>query len=650
LVPLLSIQVGQGIRWLVQELDQVGGVLDEPTVRRLLSRANLTIRELAQYIEEKPHAYAWRCVVRREHYEMLVLTWRAGQGSVAHDHCGSLCGLKVIQGSLVEQLFESGPDGQVRQSVATTSHAGAVLVDPGVVIHSLGNEPSSPQTLVTLHIYSPPLPEVRRYAVTQQPPAEVFTRRPAPGAKTIAILGGGFTGTMALANLLRFGNESAQPLHLILIDRQPAIGEGIAYRTNDARHLLNVPAARMSALPDLPNDFLQFAQSKDRAVKAGDFLPRKIYGQYVRQRLLELAERASNHLSVEILRDHATNLSRRSAQQGWTIQTSSKQKIDCDVAIVTVGHRPPDDPFGRRWTGPRTRFVADPWAALVLSQIGPNEPVLLLGSGLTAVDAILTLDRPDRTAPVLAVSRRGLMPLPHAPAPMPPIDLSAQLATWLDPTTSLKIRRVVADLRRQVEAAHSRNQDWRQVIDALRPAIAQLWQRLDLPQRSRFLTHLRPLWEIHRHRMAPQIAERISQLRAAQMLQVIPGVLKSATADADGVEVTLCPRGQRTTRPLRVNWVINCTGPGIQNRHTTHPLLRALMENGILCDDELALGIQTDEAGRAINANGTPATDLLLAGTLRKATLWESTAVPELRHQAQTVAKCALTQVEVRCR
>jgi uncharacterized NAD(P)/FAD-binding protein YdhS/predicted metal-dependent enzyme (double-stranded beta helix superfamily) len=645
MVPTTSTQARRGLAWLVTELDTHTNPLNQSTVQSLLTQANLTAEEVSPYIEHNPISYARRCVARRENYELLVLTWSPSQGSVAHDHSGSLCGLKVVQGSLTEQLFDQGPDGQVRKTTFTKLSAGQITVDPGVVIHSLANDSTATQTLVTVHIYSPPLPEVRRYAVAEKPPAALFLRPPHPQARTIAIIGGGFTGTMTLANLLRLGNQSNIPLHIILIDRQPAIGDGIAYRTNDPRHLLNVPAARMSAWPDLPNDFLTFAQSIDPSINPGDFLPRKIYGQYIRKTLLNLAESAPDHLSVEVLRDEATNLSQKTSAT-WTIQTTAGRTIHADLTVLTIGHRPPNDPFGKRWSGPRHRFVADPWAALVLSQIGPDEPVLLLGSGLTAVDAILTLGRSTRTAPLFVISRRGLMPQPHAPQPKPPADLSQLLAHWLNPSTPLTIRNLVRTLRQEIKTAAQSGTDWQQIFDALRPAVPQLWDRLTLPERARFLTHVRPLWEIHRHRMAPAVANTINNLRQQKILQLSAASLISATADADGVDITLSTRGTTNTKTVRVSWVINCTGPGIQNRHSTHPILRPLLESGALTDDELSLGLRTTPTGHALDTANHPHPTLLIAGTLRKSTLWESTAVPELRQQSHSAAQSALTTLQ----
>jgi uncharacterized NAD(P)/FAD-binding protein YdhS len=637
----MSTREHRGLSWLVKELDQRNSVLDAPTARRLLNEAELSPAEVAPYVEPGAGSYSRRCIVRRESYELLVLTWAPSQGSVAHDHSGSLCGLKVAQGRLTEQHFAPRPDGRVRKTATTQIGTGQVIVDPGVIVHALGNEAGSAELLVTVHIYSPPLPEIRRYAVADEPPADLFLRKPPANARVIVIVGGGFTGTMTAANLLRLGSRDEFPLHIVLIDRQPAFGDGIAYRTNDPRHLLNVTAGQMSAWPDHPEDLLEFARSKDASVKAGDFLPRRIYGQYIRQILLELAESSGNRLSAEMVRDEAVGLT-PNIDSGWSVQTSRGRSIRADVAIITIGHRPPDDPLAGRWVGPRNRFVSDPWAALVLSQIAPDEPVLLLGSGLTAVDAILTLDRDDRVAPLLAVSHRGLMPMSHLRDPKPAADVSGLVTEWFDPATTLTLRKLVSTLRRHIAGAAKSGTDWRQVIDGLRPVIPKLWERLSLSERRRFLTCTRSFWEVHRHRMAPDVADAVDRLRRKKALEVIAGRLVSASADANGVDVTLCLRGSSAKRMVRVSWVINCTGPGAHNRHSTHPILRPLLEAGTLSQDELCLGLHTDACGRAIDSSGQSLQTLLVAGTLRKSTLWESTAVPELRQQAQVVAQTAL--------
>jgi len=206
----------------------------------------------------------------------------------------------------------------------------------------------------------------------------------------------------------------------------------------------------------------------------------------------------------------------------------------------------------------------------------------------------------------------------------------------------LTIRQLLSTVRRHIVTGKELGVEWQQVIDALRPVTSLLWDRIDRKERSRFLRHLRPFWEIHRHRMAPPVADIIDRLCREKVLEIDAGALVAAIADSEGVDVTFSRRGTSTRRTVRVSWVVNCTGPGAHNRHSTHHFLRPLLEAGALCNDELSLGLLTDTCGRAIDVKGNAHPDLLIAGTLRKATLWESTAVPELRQQAQSVARTAL--------
>jgi uncharacterized NAD(P)/FAD-binding protein YdhS len=630
----------RGLDWFIGKLDAVCGVLDARTLRHLLMQAELDWGQIAPYIEPHSDTCTRRCVVRRENYEIVVLTWAPAQGGVAHDHFGSLCGLKVIHGKLTKQLYQESPDGQVRKGLATLLCAEQVTTDPGLNVHSLANS-SRDEILVTVQVYSPPLAEMRGYAVTESPVAEVFLRPAQRGARSVAIVGGGFTGLMVLANLLRFSDKAATPLHFMIIDRRPAIGEGVAYRTTDARHLLNVPAGRMSAWPDLPEDFLAFARSKDPFVGPGDFLPRSSYGQYLRETMLDRAVAAGDHISAEVIRDEVFVMT-PSDLSGWKIETTAGRTIHADVAILSVGHRPPDDPLTKGWNGPRSRFVTDPWASLFLSQINPDESVVLIGSGLTAVDVILTLSRSKRAAPIIAISRRGLIPKVHMQEQREAADLSPLVDDWLDPTGTPTIRQMVSTFRQHVRISEDSGIAWQQVIEGLRPAAPRIWDRLTVRERSRFLRHIRPLWEIHRHRMPPSIAETVHRLQMEGGLEVVAGAPLAAKADADGIDVIFCRRGTSSTSTVRAKWVVNCTGPGAHDQHAAHPFLRPLLNAGTLCSDELKLGLLTDDYGRAITASGNVHPNLLIAGTLRKATLWESTAVPELRQQAQTAANVAL--------
>ncbi|HEY8431799.1 MAG TPA: FAD/NAD(P)-binding protein, partial [Sandaracinaceae bacterium] len=433
---------------------------------------------------------------------------------------------------------------------------------------------------------------------------------------------------MVAANLLRLARG---PLHVTLFDRQPAFGEGPAYRTADPRHLLNVPASNMSAWPDRPAHFLEWARARDPSVTASTFVPRRTYGEYVRAAFFEAAAGAGEHASVELLRREVLRADR--AGTSFWLHDDRGEVTRADVLVVTTGHRPPSDPLRGRWSGSRARYVEDPWSSLALSAIAQDEPVLLLGTGLTAIDVLLTLTRDPRTAPITAVSRRGLVPAAHV-LPMPPrVD-----PRWIEPLLEAgpTARGLISSLRRTVRAIEREGGDWRSVVDGLRAITPRVWASLGETEARRWLRHVRPFWEVHRHRAAPEVARSFEAMRARGELRVIAGRARAASGDVDGVWVELEARGG-ARREERFAWVVNCTGPGAG----VPPFVESLAQNGLVRLDPLGLGLVTDDAGRAVTERGAR-DDLLVVGTLRKPALWESTAVPELRVQAAQVARAAL--------
>lgn len=477
--------------------------------------------------------------------------------------------------------------------------------------------------------------------------------RPSPSQSTstptIAIIGGGFSGAVSAANLLRLASNDSTPLNIVLIERRDALGRGVAYGTTDPLHVLNVPAARMSAWVDQPEHFLSWARARTPSVSPGDFLPRREYGQYV-QETLRAAASASPAATLHIMHDEAIDMA-RDPTGPWIIRLGSGAAIHAQAAILAVGHRPPSDPLAAIWTGPRDRFISDPWSPGALSAIKPHEPVLILGSSLTAIDALLSLHAPQgaRTAHTWLVSRRAMLPHAHLDKPNPPADVAALAASLLDSHQSLTAKRLLADIRGRARELQT-DGDWRTLVDALRPHTAAIWNALPLSERRRFIDRVRPFWEIHRHRMAPHIARSIAELRAAARFELIAGRVTSAVASGTTITTRLRRRGDLSTDPkseltLQPSWVINCTGPTPSNCAVSSPLIAALLRHAAVRVDELGLGIYTQAPGHAIDAQGQPNPNLFVVGTLRKPATWESTAVPELRQQAAAVAQAALDHV-----
>lgn len=609
---------------LVARLDDLGREATLAGIAEALTAAALTPDDVAPFVRPNPTAYHRARVIRRDQYEVLVMTWLPGQASDPHDHSGSVCALQAINGRAVEGEYTVAADGFADLEYESDLHAGHVSAGQDAGVHTVRN-PSATDTLITVHVYSPPLGEVRRY--TARP--EAVVRRPRVVTPTVLVVGGGFSGVMTAAHLLRHEPN----VRVVLAERRGTVGEGVAYGTREESHLLNVPAARMSAWPDHPDDFLDWARRRDAAVKPTDFLPRPWYAEYLRDTLRTAGRPAGGRLEL------ALGEVRRVARHpdgGWMAHFEHGSSLRADVVVLAIGHRPPSDPLRGVWIGPRDRFLADPWRPFAVGTIPADEPVAVLGSGLTAIDAVLSLGRLPRTAPVTLISRKGFLPHPHATSPVHPVDLTAFVSEWL--TRTPRAVDLAAAVHRRVRRHVAAGGNWRGVIDGLRPHTARLWNALPPAERSRFISRLRPFWEVHRHRMAPQIAEQLAKLREGGLVEVIAGQVTTAEASADGVRLEVSPRGGGAKVSRAVGWVINCTGPAPSNRPEGNPVIGSLLIHGWLTRDELALGLEVTADGHAVAADGQPVPDLFVVGTLRKPQTWESTAVPELRVQAAEVA------------
>jgi uncharacterized NAD(P)/FAD-binding protein YdhS len=633
---------------LVRKLDSLRADASLPNLADALESSNLSPDDVARYVQESTKGYHRAMVVRREHYELLVLTWLPGQGSVPHDHASSVSAMLVLNGVALEGSWRISRDGYVELEYETAVPTGKLTAWQDAGVHTVRNAANSDERLVTVHVYSPPLSEFRRYAQRNGAPHAASATRPA-GPPTIAVIGGGFSGAVCAAQILRQANAGGKHVRVLLVERQGTIGEGLAYSTRELCHLLNVPAGRMSAWPDQPNDFLDWAKQRDANVAPGDFLPRQWYGEYVRERLAQTAKKCVGVAEYTVVLDEARRLARHPSG-GWMVNFARNHAIHVDCAILAIGHRPPNDPIGRLWSGPRTRFIADPWRQFATNPVKPHENVVVIGSGLTAIDAVLSLAQEPRNGIITLISRRGLVPQAHLSEGVTPLDLKALVASLVDTGSALTAPRLFRELRSLVRKTIQEGGNWRSVVDGVRPHTARLWQALPADERERFLNRVRPYWEIFRHRMAPGIAAEFEKLVQAGKVRVIAGSIASAQADTDLVRLYVRERGDDRLMELRADWVLNCTGPTASNSAEANPVIGSLLVHGSVCKDELALGLRTAADGAAIDSAGAVAADLFVVGTLRKPATWESTAVPELRQQAAVVAEKALEQVCERAR
>lgn len=628
---------------LIQALDAMAPSPSLVDLAQALKSAELTIDNVASFVQTNPRNYHRALVVLREHYELLIMTWLPGQASVPHDHSGSICVMQVLQGKAVEESFCVASDGYADPDYETHYACGEISALQDASIHTVRNPTKSAETLVTVHIYAPPLRDFRRFVLrpsTSQHENEILqTELP-----TFVVVGGGFSGSMAAAQLLRRAAVAGVKMHVVIVERRGAVGEGVAYGTQDIAHLLNVPAARMSAWPDRPNDFVEWATARYGNVPSDGFLPRKWYGEYVRETLLSTAREANNFARLTVLYDEVRRIAHR-PDHGWLVHLARGQSVRANAVLLAIGHRPPDDPIGCRWTGPKTRFIADPWRPFATNAIRPDESVVLLGSGLTAVDTVMSLTHSRRTSPVTIVSRRGLLPQAHAHSPLTPVDLRKLVSDVMNNRNGVRALELFRRLREFARESMAAGSDWRSVIDGVRPHTAALWQAMSMVERKRFLRHLRPFWEVHRHRMALAVAGHFGAMYDCEQVSVVAGRVLSASSDGSSVQLEIGSRRGRSEQ-LRADWVINCTGPAPSNCAASNPAIGSLLVDGWLRPDELGLGIETTIDGNLVDCHGHEVPDLFLIGTLRKPAVWESTAVPELRNQAAVAADRAIKLVD----
>jgi uncharacterized NAD(P)/FAD-binding protein YdhS len=452
----------------------------------------------------------------------------------------------------------------------------------------------------------------------------------------VAIVGAGASGALTALHLLA---DPAGP-RVFLVERRAGFGPGAAYSTGNPDHLLNVRAANMSAFPDDPGHFLDWmARSGPGPVGPTDFVPRRVYGTYLRALLRDAASGPGAAGRLMLVNDEAVGLTIGGGRPRLCLAMGREVRID--ALVLATGNPTPDAPpvdSPAVLGGPH--YVADPWAPGALDRIRADEPILLLGTGLTMVDVVLSLEKAGHYGPRTALSRRGLLPQRHGPPPAVPRGPLPELPGELS-----QALRLVRRLSEEAEDAFGRRGDWRQVMDALRPLTRAYWQELDGEGKRRFLRHLRPWWDIHRHRLAPVVADRILSLTERGKLVVAAGRLRSLVAEAGGAQPWIAvhwqPRGGGAPRCLRVRHVINCTGPGRDLKRDASPLIRDLFAHGIAQAGPLGLGLDVDGAGRLIAADGV-AGRFYAVGPPTRGAFWEMTAIPDIRVQASEVAQAVL--------
>jgi len=575
---------------LVARLDALSSYSSD-SLAAVLAASPIERADVADFVRLDPANYRRNLVLRRDAYELRVLCWLPRQRTSLHGHQGSACAFRIVSGASTEIRLRE-PDRRWLP--------GDVVAENGIeLVHqvtNLGDEP-----LVSIHAYSPAL------AVDQ--PAVQYTGR------HVVIIGGAVSGATLAIHLL---SRTTERLRITIVERRQGLGRGPAFGTTDPAFRLNVPAGCMSLYPDRPLHFVEWAAARLGPLEASALLPRQLFGEYVEDQLARAISGAPGN-KVWFHRAEAI------AADAHGVQLADGTPLDADVVVLATGNQLPAAPAALAGVS-SSHVVRDPWSDRALETIPPDADVLLVGTGLTAVDVVLSLTRRGHRGALVALSRRGLLPLPElrASAPAAAIDVGA-------------LPRTARGLSAWVRTA-SAGRPWQSVIDGLRPHTQTIWDGLPLVERSRFLRKLRPFWEVHRHRASVEVLAEIGRLRAGGRLEVLAGALDEVREDAHGLEVRWTPRGEDRARTRRFARVVLCTGPETDVRRWTSALFQHLLHDDHIASDPLGLGIVTDDVGRPLKPDGSATPWLYAIGSLRRPRLWETTAVPDLVQQAVSLA------------
>lgn len=444
----------------------------------------------------------------------------------------------------------------------------------------------------------------------------------------IGIVGAGFSGTSLALNLHRF---SRKPIEIFLFEKRGCFGAGEAYSTPFSFHLLNVRAHDMSAFDDLPDHFVHWLESKPHVIPylnevipvREQFVPRLLYGQYLQDMLSKIHSAPSQRCKLIQISGEVIDVVKDESHIKLVL--SDQTGIAVDKVVFALGNAPPA-PMSFSMS-PEVDCIHQPWDYHAPSQIGRKEAVFILGTSLSMIDVVLTLYHQGHEGLIYAISRRGLLPLPHANQFETMSSLANDLPNQLLP--------LFKQVRKKITYHMEMGGDWRTMMSAMRKHIPTLWASASLQDKKRFIRHVLPYWNIHRHRVHHHLIDLLKQLSERKQFKVLAGRILSVEQGKAKIKL----RYSNQIVETKVKWLINCMGPSLNLAYSRAPLIYSLLQRGITSLDPLNLGFITTSWGALKEKSGHVSNTFYTLGPPAKSTYWESGAVPEIRKQSYDLAR-----------
>ncbi|ESX08080.1 FAD/NAD(P)-binding domain-containing protein [Mesorhizobium sp. M1148] len=439
---------------------------------------------------------------------------------------------------------------------------------------------------------------------------------------SIIIVGGGASGVVLAAHLLKSANPD---LRVTLIEKRPHFGQGIAYSTLLSAHVLNVSAAGMSAYADDPLNFWRWLQgrgliSQEQTPQTPFYAPRSVYARYLKEVLDELEAREKETGRLRLIREESLSISPTSS--GVEVVLANGTSVVAHLAVLATGHD--EQPGAGQGHAIRMGTEAD-------TALDPEARVLVLGTGLSMVDAFLSLEQRGHRGEIVAVSRRGLLPSPHRKGNPIKLDVA-------DIPLGTQLSYFVGWFRDLIRENQKAGIDWRDVVDGLRPFNQKIWQNWPSSAKRRFVEHTKAWWDIHRHRLAPEVHARVTEAVRTGRIRPVAGRVVGIEA-GDGFTVGIQSRHTKALETLQVARIYDCTGIARDISTTSNSVVRSLVDRGLARPDPLRLGLDVTAKCEIIAGDGTASAKILAVGPLTRGTFFEIDAIPDIRVQCARLSK-----------
>lgn len=443
--------------------------------------------------------------------------------------------------------------------------------------------------------------------------------------KRITIVGGGASGTLLAVNLLK--TVGGSPVEVNLVETRERVGRGVAFSTTRDAHLLNVPAGRMGAFPDDIEHFHKWLAANGHEFHPNDFVPRKLYGEYLRFVFTEAIETTNSNVKLNLIDDEAVDMSVEA--HAAQVILRSGEILPSDKVVLAFGNFVPPHPNVPDLSfASSQKYFLDPWRSKMYELISPDDTIFIVGTGLSMIDVVLHFHTQQHKGNIIAISTRGLLPARH--------ELGHTYTSFYDELKPMRrITEILKAVRRHIEKAEADGSNWRAVIDSLRHDTQQIWCDLPLAEKRYFKQHLSRYWNVARHRMPPEAADVLDVMQQTGALEILAGRLTDIRYD-DKFAITFSTPSE--TRTVEADALVNCIGSETNFAKLKTPFVMSLISRGHIRNDELAMGIDATPDGRVIDKTNKPSSTVHTLGTALKGTLWETTAIPEIRVQARNLA------------